>query len=74
MFSYNKDEKSLCELKEVLFKYYCQKASEESKRIWEEKNMSNELMHELLNTHQRTPYKRSSCQQSPPDSAMRSNS
>jgi len=25
MFSYNRDEKSLFELKEVLFNYYCQK-------------------------------------------------
>jgi len=57
MFSYNRDEESLYELKEVLFKYYCQKVDEEGKRIWQEKNMSNELMHELLNTHLRTPYK-----------------
>jgi len=57
MFSRNKDEKSLSELKEVLFNYYCQKMDEEGKRIWKEKNMSNEMMHELLNTHLRTPYK-----------------
>jgi len=57
MFSYNKDEKSLLEIKEVLFNYYCQKLNEEGKRIWEEKNMSNETMRELLKTHLRTPYK-----------------
>jgi len=57
MFSYNKDEKSLYELKEVLFNYYCQKVGEEGKRVWKEKNMSNAQMHELLNTHLRTPYK-----------------
>ena len=57
ILSYNGDEESLSELKEVLFNYYCQKVSEEGKRIWEEKNMSNEMMHELLNTHLRTPYK-----------------
>ena len=57
MFEYNKSEASLSELKEVLFKYYCQKMDEEGKRIWKEKNMSNEMMHELLNTHLRTPYK-----------------
>ena len=56
MFSYNRDEASLFELKEVLFNYYCQKLNEEGKRIWKEKNMSNEMMHELLNTHLRTPY------------------
>jgi hypothetical protein len=57
MFSYNKDEESLHELKEVLFNYYCQKMNEEGKRIWKEKNMNNEQMQELLNTHLRTPYK-----------------
>ena len=57
MFEYGKDEESLDELKEVLFNYYCQKVSEEGKRIWEEKNMSKETMNELLNTHMRTPYK-----------------
>ena len=57
IFSYNKDEESLNELKEVLFNYYCQKVDEEGKRIWKEKNMSNEMMNELLNTHLRTPYK-----------------
>jgi hypothetical protein len=57
MFSYNKDEASLNELKEVLFEHYCQKVSEEGKRVWQEKNMTNEMMHELLNTHIRTPYK-----------------
>ena len=57
MFSHNRDEESLVELKEVLFNYYCLKLNEEGKRIWKEKNMSNEMMHELLNTHLRTPYK-----------------
>jgi len=57
MFSYNKDEESFNELKDVLFNYYCRRIKEEGKRIWKEKNMSNEMMHELLNTHLRTPYK-----------------
>ena len=56
VFSYNKDEASLLELKEVLFKYYCQRVNEEGKRIWDEKNMSNEMMDDLLNAHLRTPY------------------
>ncbi|MDR0333198.1 MAG: hypothetical protein LBI15_07000 [Dysgonamonadaceae bacterium] len=57
MFSYNRNEKSLFELKDVLFNYYCQKVSEESKRVWDKKKMSNETMREMLNTHIRTPYK-----------------
>jgi len=57
MFSYNRDEESFNELKEVLFNYYCQRINIEGKRLWKEKNMSNEMMYELLNTHLRTPYK-----------------
>ena len=57
VFSYNKDEESLNELKEVLFNHYCQKVDKEGKRIWQEKGMNNEMMHDLLNTHLRTPYK-----------------
>jgi hypothetical protein len=48
----------LNELREILHEYYCNKIEEESKRIWEEKNLSNEIMHEWLNTHMRTPYNR----------------
>ena len=57
IFSHNSDEDSLHELKDVLFNYYCQKVSEEGKQIWNEKNMSNEMMRDLLNTHIRTPYR-----------------
>jgi hypothetical protein len=57
MFSYNRDEERLLELKEVLFNYYCRKVSEEGRRVWNEKNMSNEMMRELMNTHIRTSYK-----------------
>jgi len=56
MFTYNRDEASLFELKEVLFNHYYQKVNKEGKRVWREKNLSNEMMHELLNTHLRTPY------------------
>ncbi|GHT68637.1 hypothetical protein AGMMS50239_34130 [Bacteroidia bacterium] len=58
MFSHMKDEQNLLELKEVLHDYYCKKIEEEGKRIWKEKNLSNEIMDEWLNTHMRTPYNR----------------
>jgi hypothetical protein len=45
-------------MKEVLFKYYVDKAQKEIDRIWDEKGMTNELMEEWKNTHMRTPYKR----------------
>ena len=57
MFTYNRDEASLFELKEVLFNHYCQKVNEEGKRVWNEKRMTNETMRDLLNSHLRTPCK-----------------
>ncbi|MCL2435149.1 MAG: hypothetical protein FWD09_03280 [Lentimicrobiaceae bacterium] len=57
MFSYNQDENSLKELKEVWLAHVRNKMDEEGRKIWEEKNLSNEVMHEWLNTHIRTPYK-----------------
>ena len=57
MFSYNQDENSLKELKEVWLAHVRNKMDKEGKKIWEEKNLSNEIMHEWLNKHIRTPYK-----------------
>jgi hypothetical protein len=57
MFSYNQDENSLKELKEVWLIHVRNKMDEEGRKIWKEKNLSNEVMHEWLNTHIRTPYK-----------------
>ena len=51
MFSYNQDENSLKELKEVWLNHVRNKMDEEGRRIWKEKNLSNETMHEWLNTH-----------------------
>ncbi|GHT85232.1 hypothetical protein FACS18947_3740 [Bacteroidia bacterium] len=58
MFSYQKKEAELEEMRDVLLTHLRAKCDEESKRIWEEKGMSNELMNEWLNTHMRTPYNR----------------
>ncbi len=57
MFAYNKDEESLNEIKDILLKYYQTKADEEISKVWKEKNMSNQTMHDLKNAHYRTPYK-----------------
>ena len=58
MFSYNKDEESLNELKEVLFNYYCKKMDEESNKWWKENEMTAEKFDEMCsNIHYRTPYK-----------------
>jgi hypothetical protein len=57
MFSYDSDEESLKELKEVWLNHVRNKVDKEVEKAWKEKKMSNEMMHELLNTHLRTPYK-----------------
>ena len=57
MFSYNQDESSLKELKEVWLAHVRNKMDAEGRKIWKEKNLSNNVMHEWLNTHIRTPYK-----------------
>jgi hypothetical protein len=55
MFARNGDEERLKEVKEVLCNHFCRKVEEEAKRLWVEKNMSEEMMDEILNTHLRTP-------------------
>ncbi len=57
MFNFTKTEKDLEELKKILLEYYQKKVDEESDRIWIEKNLSNQKLDELLNTHLRTAYK-----------------
>ncbi|MDR1347510.1 MAG: hypothetical protein LBJ63_03640 [Prevotellaceae bacterium] len=56
MFARNGDEERLKEVKEVLHNHFCRKVDEEGKRLWVEKNMNEEMMDEILNTHLRTPY------------------
>jgi hypothetical protein len=56
MFARNGDEERLKELKAVWLEHVRKKVDEEGRRLWVEKNMSNEMMDEILNTHLRTPY------------------
>lgn len=57
MFQYQRDEKELEEMRDVLLDYLDRKIRKEADKIWEERGYSNELMDEWLNTHMRTPYK-----------------
>ena len=56
MFSYSKNEESINEMREILLSYIRAKTDREIEKVWKEKNLSNEMMHELLNAHYRTPY------------------
>lgn len=57
MFAFNKQVENLTELKALLVEFYRQKVDEESDKIWDEKELTNDKMEELLRSHKRTPYK-----------------
>ena len=57
LFSYTKSEDSLKELQSVLFNYYRKKLDEETDRLWAEGKLNDNVIEEMLNIHQRTPYK-----------------
>jgi hypothetical protein len=51
MFQHIKDENLLIDLKRVLKDFYSKKVDNLSSKIWEEKELNNEKMDEILNTH-----------------------
>lgn len=57
MFARPMDEQDLAAIKKLLSDYYAQKVDAESDKLWETKNMSQQSIDDLLNTHLRTPYK-----------------
>ena len=57
MFARHMNEQDLTEIKGLLSNYYAQKVDAESDKLWEEKNMNQQSIDDLLNTHLRTPYK-----------------
>jgi hypothetical protein len=57
VFSHQNSEEETIEIKNVLRKYYVEKADKKINTIWEERGYTEELMDECLNTHIRTPYK-----------------
>ena len=57
LFSRDIEEKDLKELKRLIVKYFSKNLFDKADIHWEEKNLSNEDMNKLLNTHLRTPYK-----------------
>lgn len=57
MFSRPMSDQDLTEIKVLLSDYYAKKVDEKSDKIWKEKNMNQQTIDDLLNTHLRTPYK-----------------
>jgi hypothetical protein len=56
MFSFNKQAESLNELKSVLLEFYRRKVDEESAKLWENNELSDDKIEEILYSHNRTPY------------------
>lgn len=55
LFNYNLSQAQLREVKDLLSKYFADKATSEMDKVWEEKGLSNETMDSWLNEHMRTP-------------------
>lgn len=60
LFANDIPDEELIDLKRLIVKYYAKKLEEKATKIWEEKNWTDEDMDKFLNTHMRTPYKKSS--------------
>jgi len=55
LFKYNLSQKQLLEVKDLLAKYFADKATREMDKLWKEKGLTNETMDSWLNEHMRTP-------------------
>ena len=53
MFSYTKRDEGLKELQAVLFNYYKNKLKEQSNEFWENNNLDNSKMEEIMYGHNR---------------------
>ena len=56
-FSYDLSEEQLLEIKNLLAKYFAQKATSEMDKFWEENDWSDETIEKLAEEHLRTEYK-----------------
>lgn len=55
LFADNVSEEDLSAIKDLISKYFIEKAKDEADRIWEERNLSAD---ELLAKHRRKPYRK----------------
>lgn len=56
LFSYNLEEQQLIEIKELLAKYFAEKASVEMDKLWDKRRWTNKTMDKWAKEHLRTPY------------------
>ena len=57
MFSYDKSEKTLLEVKQVLADYFARKLDERLDEAWDSGVLNQDKLDELRGEHLRTPYK-----------------
>ncbi len=57
LFASNVTDEELLEIKELLAKYFFEKAKDSADKAWDEKGLDEKT---LLNTHYRTPYRKAS--------------
>lgn len=56
MFEYIPSEEMLEEVRSVLLAYYANKVQHDIDKIWEERNLNEKDIDDILNKHMRTPY------------------
>jgi len=57
MFSFQLNDIQLLEIRDILTKYFADKATNEMDKLWINNNWTDETMKNWANEHLRTPYK-----------------
>jgi len=57
MFSFQLNDIQLFEIRDILTKYFAEKATDEMDKLWLNNHWTNETMDNWANEHMRTPYK-----------------
>ena len=55
--SYVENEETLNEIRDMLSRYFAQKAEQEIDKLWDEGSINNAVIENWKNEHMRTPYK-----------------
>ncbi len=56
LFSHQITDQELLDIKDLLARYFAQRATEAMDDLWESHNLNDSTVDEWLNDHQRTPY------------------
>jgi hypothetical protein len=51
LFQYQVDENQILEIRDILSKYFAEKATKEIDKLWEENNWNNDKMESWANEH-----------------------